>query len=243
MVSFFPGCVSVRDAEATGCCTNPLIPSAPLWGHPGPGWAVVECIGNVGQGDLGNGTADRGGRAVRNQAHPGAAPAEQGLGVDVFAVEPDREVEGSTRDGDDLAPLDLIAPIDQQVVHEADSGTEPAGMVDAHEQVAGDCAGERNGAGSGGRDPVPRPGRVLDAAIARPVGPVGQAEGVEHRRGRRPAEHDRRGRHRWGREQHDDERSDERPGQAAGGSGHGTSSVLITGEVGPPTRRVRARPR
>lgn len=210
MVFFFPGCVSVRDAEATGCCTDPVIPSIPWWGRPGPVWAVEQCTGRIRIGTLESGP-------VRDEPYDGAHRAEQRSRVDIVAVEADREVERPGGGRHDVAAPHRRARTDERSGDEPVGGTKPAGVIDAHEEIAGHGAGEPDDTVGGRADEVSVAGGVLDAPIAGPVGALGQAERVEHRRVGRRREPRRRGVGRLRNQQHEGDREHRGPD-----SGHTT---------------------
>lgn len=198
MVFFFPGCVSVRDAEATGCCTNPVIPSIPSWARPGPVWAVEQCTGRIRIG------TPRSGPVWDEPHHPTHHPEERG-GVDIGAVEANREVERTGGGGHDVAAPHVGAGSDERSGDEAVGGAKPTRVVDAHEKIAGDHAGEPDDTVGSRSHEISVAGGVLDAPIPRPVGPFGQAERIEDRRLGRRREPRRGGAGRLRDRQHEDD--------------------------------------
>ncbi|MEZ5243562.1 MAG: hypothetical protein R2707_00575 [Acidimicrobiales bacterium] len=174
MVFFFPGCVSVRDAEATGCCTNPVISSIPKWHRPRLDRAVEQCIGRIriSTGSIGK---------VWDQAQSQDDPSEQGGRVDVDTVDPDGEVERAVGDGNHIAASNRGTPANQESPHEPVGGPESARMVEADEQRACDRTRERDHAVGGCTHEAAGTGVVFDAAVACAVRAVGKTERVEHR--------------------------------------------------------------
>ena len=171
---FFPGCVFVRDAEATGCCTNPVIPSIPKWDHPGPDRAVRQCSGQIpiGTGSVGT---------VGNEADPDSYPTEEAGGIDVDPADPDGEVEGSGGDRDDVAPAHRCPAPYEDSPHEPVGGPHTSGVVDADEQRPGDRPGEADDPVGGRPHHVAVTRAVFDPPVARAVGTLGEAERVEDR--------------------------------------------------------------
>jgi hypothetical protein len=229
--------VSVRDAEATGCCTNPVISSIPKWHRPRLIRAVTQCIGQI---PIGTGWIHTG----WDEPEPEHRPSEERRRVDVVAVEPSREVERAVGDGDHVTTSDRGAPTNQESADESVGGAEPTRMIEADEQRPGDRPRERDDAIGGRTHEITGAGVVFDTPIARAVGAVGKTERVEHRSVGRGRQEDARS-PRWCRRRQDDrkcqdEYSDEghtTPLVGSRGSGMRAAVSPTAGAV----RRVRAR--
>lgn len=207
---FFPGCVFVLDAEATGCGTNPVIPSIPRWHRPGSLWTVEKCSGWIGKAVHGHrnrpesaGGGPSGVRSVRDEPHPDLRHTEEAGGVDVDPMESHREMERPGRHGDGRAAANAHPAPNQRGSHEAVGGPQAAGVIDADESRAPHPTDERDCAVGGSDDHVTFCGVVLDPAVAGAVGPVGQSERIQNRR-RRRRRHDQLGGHRQIGRHHDD---------------------------------------
>lgn len=190
MVFFFPGCVFARDAEATGCCTNPVISPIPKWHRPRPIRAAPKCSGQIpiSTGQIGT---------VRDQPQPHPGPTEQGCRIDVVAMAPHREVERSGRHGDHIAAANRGPSTDQQPADEPVGRANPRGMVDADEQPSCDRSGKRDHAVGSRLCHLTDAGVVLDTPVPRTVRTFGEPERVQYRSvGRWGQHHTRRGRRR-----------------------------------------------
>ena len=199
---FFPGCVFVRDAEATGCGTNPVIPSIPKWDHPGPDRAVRQCSGQISISTVGN------------EADADPHPTEEPGGIDVDPADPDGEVERSGGDGDDVAPAHRGPASHEDPPDEPVGGAHPSGVVDADEQRPGDRPGETDDPVGGRPHHVAVARAVFDPSIPGAVGTLGKAERVEDRGVGRGRQDQRGPARRHGGQEHrrerDAEHSDER---------------------------------
>jgi hypothetical protein len=194
MVVFFPGCVFVRDAEATGCCTNPVIPSIPKWHRPRPNRAVAKCIGQI---PIGTGWITTG----WDQAQSYPRPTEQGRRIDVLALAPHREVERSPRRCDRITAANRGPSADQQATDEPVGRAEPTGVIDTDEQPPRDGTRECDHAVGGRPHQLADAGVVFDTPIARAVRSVGEPERIKHRGiGRWGKDHTRGARRRLRRE-------------------------------------------
>ncbi len=118
---------------------------------------------------------------VRNQTDPHHPCTEEPRRVDVLAVEPHTEVERAAGHGNRSPGPDRVALGHEYGPHEPVGRAEPATVVDRDEQRSRHGPGEGDLSGGRCADGVAVRGGVLDAAIARPVGPVGRPERVEHR--------------------------------------------------------------